>query len=46
VFYMVLMFWMCDGGILDDWMGLALSYVPSLMMLMWWGDACCLGVIS
>jgi hypothetical protein len=21
-------FWMSDGGIFDDWMGLVLSYVP------------------
>jgi hypothetical protein len=28
VFYMVLLCWMCDGDILDDWMELALYYVP------------------
>jgi hypothetical protein len=24
MFYMVLMLWMCDGGILNEWMGLAI----------------------
>lgn len=37
--------WMCDGDIFDDRMKLALSYVHSSMILLWWGDACCLGVI-
>jgi hypothetical protein len=43
---MVLLCWMCVmGGIIDDWMELAFSYVSFPMMLMWWVDACCLGGI-
>jgi hypothetical protein len=33
------------GGILDDWMDLALYYVCFSLMLMWWGDACFIGVV-
>jgi hypothetical protein len=30
------------GNILDDWMGYRFFMSPSLMMLLWWDDSCCL----